>query len=328
MNKSHWAIKLILSLAITLSSLSICDAIEMGITTGREKGTYYQFGLNLRGMLKDHGINLNVYTSNGSVENIYSVYKKPGIQIGIVQSDVLAFIARVQSNRALKSIAKKIKMVFPLYNEEVHVVGRKGITDFEELADKRVAIGEEGSGSYLTAKLLFEVSEIAPQEVLSIGTDEALARLKDGTIDAMFYVAGYPVKLFAENVTEDDNLDLIPITNKTILEFYPRAEIPGNTYKWRKEALSTVAVKAVLVSYDFKTYFCENVGKFARQVSDHMNWLVEHGHPKWKSVDINYQLKGWQQYDCVKRYLGKTTRSPKRDGSETNPIMDAIKDLL
>ena len=65
--------------------------------------------------------------------------------------------------------------------------------------------------------------------MVPIDTGEALAELKAGRIDAMFYVAGYPVKLLKEDVTEKDGLALIPITNKSITEFYPRAEIPANT---------------------------------------------------------------------------------------------------
>ena len=85
-------------------------------------------------------------------------------------------------------------MVFPLYNEEIHLLGRKGDPDFDDLADRRVAIGREGSGTYLTARLLFKVSEVVPKEMVLIDTDEALAELKAGRIDAMFYVAGYPVR--------------------------------------------------------------------------------------------------------------------------------------
>ncbi len=303
-------------------------AVEVGIITGRDKGTYYQFGLNLKDLVKQHGYELNVFPSNGSVENITAVYKRPGTQLGIVQSDVLAFVLRVQSNPVLKNIAKKIKMVFPLYNEEVHLLAKKGIVDFDDLVGKKVAIGEEGSGSYLTAKLLFEVSEVTPQEIIPIGTDEALARLKEGTIDAMFYVAGYPVKLFSENVSENDNLDLIPIVNKSVLEFYPKTEIPAKTYNWKGQAVETVAVKAVLIAYGFRTVYCEELGKFARIVMDNLDWLKQNGHPKWKSVDFNYPLKGWEQYDCVRKYIGKPLQVPKKESSQSNPVLDAIKDVL
>jgi len=305
-------------------------ANELGIITGGERGTYYQFGLNLQRLGKQTGVDLSVATSKGSIENVFAVYQKPNTQLGIVQSDVLAFVARVQSDPVLKRIAKKTKMVFPLYNEEIHLLGRKEITDFDDLTDRRVAIGREGSGTYLTARLLFKVSDVVPKEMVLIDTDEALAALKAGRIDAMFYVAGYPVKLLSEGVTEADGLALIPITNKSITEFYTRTEIPAATYAWQPQALNTVAVKAVMISFDFRRKDCDIIGQFAQAISTNLPWLVKNGHPKWKSVDLDAPLKGWEQYDCVAKYMRKPGGQPaatlKPAGS--NPVMDAIKDLL
>ncbi|MGH7407511.1 MAG: TAXI family TRAP transporter solute-binding subunit [Candidatus Methylomirabilales bacterium] len=306
----------------------LAAAADMGLITGGEKGTYYQFGLNLQKLVKQNEINLTVHNSKGSVENILAVYQRPGVQMGIVQADVLAFVARVQTDPALKRIAKKTRLVFPLYNEEVHLLGRRAILDFDDLTDRRVAIGREGSGNYLTARLLFKVSEITPREMVPIDTDEALAELKAGRIDAMFYVAGYPVKLFTENVSAEDGLAFIPILNKSITEYYPRAEIPANTYAWQPKPVSTVAVKAVLVSFDFRRANCENVGRFAETLATNMPWLINNGHPKWKAVDLEYSLKGWEQYDCVKKYLRKPTRVVAEQESPINPVLEAIKQVL
>ena len=304
-------------------------ADNMGIITGGEKGTYYQFGLNLQNLVKSRDVALTVHPSRGSIENIYAVYQRPGVQLGIVQSDVLAFVARVQSDPTLQRIAKKTKMVFPLYNEEIHILARPGVETFDDLAGRRVAIGREGSGTYLTARLLFSVSEVAPREMVPIDTDEALAELKAGRVDAMFYVAGYPVKLFAEAVSQADKLALVQVTNKSITEFYPNAEIPAGTYPWQSAAVQTVAVKAVLVSYDFQRRDCDLIGQLAKTINDNMAWLVKNGHPKWKTVDLSYPLKGWEQYACVRKYIGKVEAPrPARERAPLNPVMDAIKQIL
>ncbi len=313
---------------IVLSLASISFGVDLGIMTGGAKGTYYQFGLNLKELVKSRDIRLRVDNSTGSIENLFAVYQRPYTQMGIVQSDVLAFVSRLQSDPTLKRIAKKTKMIFPLYNEEVHLLGRRELADFDDLAGKRVAIGKEGSGTYLTAKLLFEVSDVKPIEMVPVGTSEALAQLKAGDIDAMFYVAGFPVKLFEGDVTEEDGLALIPITNKSIVEFYPIAEIPMKTYNWQNETVNTVAVKAVLVSFNFRRANCENVGKFARILSESMDWLRENGHPKWKFVDIDFPLKGWEQYDCVTKYLVKKPKDAPKPSVDINPILKAVKDIL
>jgi hypothetical protein len=94
--------------AVAAALLCLCtlpafgaEPIQMGIMTGGPKGTYYQFGLNLQELVKRDGIDLRVDNSKGSVENIYAVYQKPKTQLGIVQSDVLAFVAEVETGAGL-----------------------------------------------------------------------------------------------------------------------------------------------------------------------------------------------------------------------------------
>src|SRR5437762_11197543 len=289
----------VVALSLTVGPVALALAADMGVMTGSEKGTYYQFGLNLQALGKSNGINLSVYPSKGSVENIYAVYQRPGVQVGIVQSDVLAFVAKVQTDQTLQRIAKKIKMVFPLYNEEVHLLARKGIASFDDLAGKRVAIGREGSGTYLTVRLLFKVSEVAPREMVLIDTDGALAELRAGRIDAMFFVAGYPVRLLAEGVAAADNLVLVPITNKDIAEFYPSVTIPANTYAWQPEPVQTVAVKAVLVSFDYRRGDCGNVGRPAQGPSTDFGRPTEDGRPKWETGTPAFPRTGLERSDCA-----------------------------
>jgi len=320
----------LLVLALVFAGAAPSIAQDMGVVTGSEKGTYYQFGLDLQKLVKPSGVNLSVHPSKGSVENIFAVYQRPGVQMGIVQSDVLAFVARLQNDPVLTRIAKKTKMVFPLYNEEVHLIGKRGIAEFDDLAGRRVAVGREGSGTYLTARLLFKLSEVAPREMVLIDTQEALTELKAGRIDAMFYVAGYPVRLLKEDVSVSDQLAVIPILNKSIAEFYPAAEIPAGTYAWQPTAVSTVAAKAVLISFDFRRKDCDSVGKVAQLIASRHEWLQKNGHPKWKAVDLNYPLRGWEQYDCVRKALGKPAASAAATSTRSgqNPVFDAIKGVL
>jgi hypothetical protein len=322
-----------MTMLVVLGVANLSLAVTMNLMTGREKGTYYQFGLNLQQLVKSKGIELGVLPSTGSIENLYAVFKRPQTQLGIVQSDVLAFVSKVQTNPTLQRIAQKTRMVFPLYNEEIHVLGRKDILDFDQLAGKRVAVGEEGSGTYLTARLLLEVTGIQPAELVMVGTDEALSRLKAGQVDAMFYVAGFPVKLFSDGVAEADGLALIPIGNKKAAEYYLQTKIPAGVYAWQHAEVATVAVKAVLVSYDFRNVDCDSVGRFAQILHENIGWLREKGHAKWSSVDLDASLKGWEQYDCVKKYLVKKSGSPPgapaaKPAAEINPIMEAVKEML
>jgi uncharacterized protein len=323
-------------LLVGISCASVAAATELGLITGAENGTYHQFGHDLRRLVKPSGINVTVHPSNGAVDNVFAVSQRRGIQLGIVQSDVLAFVADQAASAAVSRVARNVRMVFPLYDEEVHVLGRREITDFDQLAGKRVAIGREGSGTYLTARLLFKRADIVPGELVPLDAGEALGHLKAGRLDALVYVAGTPVGLLRHQVKAADGLALIPITSPRIRDAYAGVEIPADVYDWQVTPVRTVAVKAVLISYDLPDAECESIGRFAQQVAGGMDWLVKNGHPKWKQVDLDYALKGWEQYDCVRKHLAKTppdggspaASAGERPPTERNPIADAIRDVL
>ena len=56
------------------------------------------------------------------------------------------------------------------------------------------------------------------------------------------------------------------------------------------------------------------IGRFALAMSDGIEWLRKNGHPKWKAVDLNFPLKGWDQYDCVAKY--RSQGRAVRDGDQ------------
>ena len=95
--------------------------------------------------------------------------------------------------------------------------------------------------------------------------------------------------------------------------------------------MQTAAVKAVLVSFDFRQRDCDLIGRFAQALSTNMDWLVKNGHPKWKAVDLDFPLKGW---DAVRlRREVRAAARPARRGVDApsappNPVLDAMKTML
>ena len=61
---------------------------------------------------------------------------------------------------------------------------------------------------------------------------------------------------------------------------------------------------------------------------DNLNWLKANGHPKWKTVDLNAPLKGWEQYDCVTKVVYPTKRRAPEKPRVVNPVLDAIKKMF
>ena len=313
-----------------LGTTAVTAAADLGLLTGPEGGAYSRLGQDLKRLVKSDGINLTVYPSNGSVDNIYAISRRRDVQLAIVQSDVLAFVADQRSNPELARIADSVRLVFPLHDEEVHLLGRRELVNLENLGGRRVAVGREGSGTYLTARRLLKLAEITPSALVPIEGAEALAELKAGRIDAMFFVVGAPVATF-KAIKPDAGLALLAITHPRIVEAYDPVDLGASTYDWQPTPVATVSVKALLVAFDPERRDCDSIGRFAKQVMAGTDWLNRHGHPKWKRVDLQAPVKGWEQYDCVRKYVGKPPDdggSPAASAGERNPVADAIKGVL
>lgn len=319
-----------------LVSISV-TAQEMGIVTGAETGTYIQIGYNISELVKSKNVKLNVYPSPGSVQNIQDVYKRRGVQLGIVQSDVLGFI-NISTNSELRDIAKKVKLVFPLYNEEIHVFGNSSIRSLADLGGKRIGIGLKGSGTNLTAGLLLLLADVKPAAQLEVSDAASLDALKRGELDAFIAVGGTPMALFDRvDLDQGGKYHLIDITEAPVFNLYKKKEITPDTYKWMKTNAQTATVLSVLMTYDYPestaSYMkqsCQSVGNISRIIHDNIGWLRENGHPKWKEVNLDAPVKNWEQSLCVQQALrgGATSKSQLADPSSpvsADKLISALK---
>jgi len=296
-------------LAIVLA-MSLAAPPQMGIVTGGATGTYIKIGEDIKKIVEPSRISMQVLESAGSIQNVFDVRRKRGVQLGIVQSDVLDYIRDISDDHELKAIAAKLAAVYPLYKEEVHVLGDLSLKTLQDLHGKRVAIGPQRSGTYLTAKTIFFQTGVTPAQEVFLGGKEALDALRKGEIDAMFYVAGAPATLFSESTTADDKFQLIGIDDKA-LDSYLTAVIPSGTYKWQESDVRTVAVKAVLITFSYAGEQCQNVAKVAKIIRENKAWLDVNGHPKWREVNLDERLPKWPQYECVAATKEQPQAKPK-----------------
>ncbi len=280
---------------------AIAESVNLGMVTGTEAGTYYQIGQDMNKLAEKHGIDLSVHPSQGSIENMIALYDSRSIQLGLAQSDVILFL-NLLGDAESKNIAQEIKIVFSLYNEEVHLLASDDIKQLSDLKGKKVAIGEPGSGTAMTADVLLTVAEIEPAEKTDSGGMEAVEALRKGEIQAMFFVAGYPVNLFKEKVSADDKLHLVPIAGEAVNNIFGSAStIPAATYPWQSEDVETVSVRAGLMTldYDAENVNCGHIRRFAKLIRDNLAWLKKNGHAKWKSVDIDSPVDPSLQSACA-----------------------------
>jgi uncharacterized protein len=282
--------------------------IELNIVTGGSTGTYIRIGQDVAAIGAECGQTLNVRESAGSLENVFAVRDRPLTQFGIVQGDVLEYIRTFASEDAqLRRAAQGLRIVYPLYDEEVHILASRDIADVAGLAGRRVAIGVENSGNYITAQLVLDLARVAPAErETTLAPAAALDALIAGEVDAMVYVVGAPAGLFAEAEIDPERFHLLPLADSVLRSVYTPAQLPAGIYPFQTAPLETIAVKAVLVTYDFdrrgNAYHrasCAAVSDFAYLILSRIETLRDGGHPKWRSVDMTELPPGWLVSDCA-----------------------------
>ncbi len=299
-----WMLSALLFLAVSASA----QELEKNIVTGGPSGTYIQIGRDIAGIMEDCGHTLNVRQSAGSIENFEAVQGKSFTQFGIVQNDLLQFLRLTsEENTDFARSIDNMRIAFPLYDEEVHLLATKEIASLSDLVGKRVAIGQPSSGTFVTASVFLNLIGIQGSlRALPIGPEEAIIKLRTGQIDAMFYVAGAPAPFFRKQLIDSDRFHLVPTDATALNAIYAPAEIPAGTYAFQSAAVPVSAVKAVLMTYeydpnrnDYHEASCKAVSDVAHSILNRFSDLRVNGHPKWRQVDFTAIPTGWDVASCV-----------------------------
>jgi TRAP transporter TAXI family solute receptor len=281
----------------------------VSIISGGINGTYIRVATDLASVLDD-GNKLRVLPimGKGSVQNIDDILFLRGIDIGIVQSDVFQFIKK---ENKYSNIDSYIRYITKLYNEEFHLLADANINTLDDLVGKKVNFGVAGSGTYMTASLVFDILGI---EVEPTTFDQGLAleKIKSGEISATIYVAGKPVQLL-QNLSQEDGLRLIDIPpTPELLKVYLPTRFTAKDYPEMIAAdqqVKTIAVSAVMAVYNWKST-SDRYAKVAHFIDSFFQNFDEFKrpprHPKWREVSLTAEVPGWVRYDIAQDWLQRS----------------------
>ncbi len=308
-------LSLVAALLAALGATAVAAPVEPSIVTASERGTYIQIGRDLaKYVAQPAGIPLKVLPSKGSADNIRKLRDQPGVRLALVQSDVYqAFVDQAQAGNAdATRLIKPLRVVMPLYDEEIHAVVRADspLNFLHEIKDKRINIGPIGSGTALSATTLYRLmfnTGIAEKNTTFMTNEDALLKLvTDRSIDVAFIIAGQPAKLFSEMKPEARKyIKLLRVNpeapeTKAALATYFESDLLAASYpSWLAENVPTLTTKALLVTYDFQSPKPKGLlTNFARSLCIHFKELKTEGHAKWQEVKMSLPPlgKGWSYY--------------------------------
>jgi TRAP transporter TAXI family solute receptor len=258
---------MILFLMIGLSGKSFAQELKFfTIGTGGTAYTYYPVGgMIANAISKPPGsrecgkggscgvpnLIASAVSSRGSVDNVNAIIS--GLRnSGFAQSDVAYWAYTGTGTMEGKEPAKDLRTIAALFQEHIHLVALKksNINSVKDLKGKRVSLDEPGSGTYVDAKLILESNGLSTSDVKAeaLKGKAATDALRNGKVDAIFVVAGYPTGAIVELASAVD-IKLVPIDGagaKALTSkygFFSESPIPSGTYEG-VDQVNTVAVGA------------------------------------------------------------------------------------
>ena len=174
------------------------------------------------------GLIASAVSSRGSVDNVNAIIS--GLRnSGFAQSDVAYWAYTGTGTMEGKEPAKDLRTIAALFQEHIHLVALKksNINSVKDLKGKRVSLDEPGSGTYVDAKLILESNGLSTNDVKAeaLKGKAATDALRNGKVDAIFVVAGYPTGAIVELASAVD-IKLVPIDGsgaKSLTSKYQRA---------------------------------------------------------------------------------------------------------
>jgi TRAP transporter TAXI family solute receptor len=173
----------------------------LSISTGREGGAYHDFAVEYRTLLARDGFTLEVRPSAGSIETLRRL-SRGEVEAGFVQGGT-ATGREVAGLSSLGSVFLEPIWVFHR--------GSLRVGALADMRGRRVAVGEEGSGTRELALQLLANSGVtaANAALIDVGGEEAATGLGTGSLDAAFFVMSPRAPLVQRLVHERD-LALLP----------------------------------------------------------------------------------------------------------------------
>jgi uncharacterized protein len=174
--------------------------------------TYTRFAEDIQNVVDardPNGLRVLPILGRGGGQNFNDILSMRGVDMGTTDADYMRYFK--QKDPALYSDAEqRIQYIAKLFNAEFHVLARKEIRSYSDLAGAKVNYWKPLSVTASAAENIFRLLGI---DVIPTNFDNDLAmeKLRNGEISAVVRMGGAPQNDYI-NVTPEDGFHLVPLT--------------------------------------------------------------------------------------------------------------------
>ena len=245
------------------------------------------------------GLVATAVASTGSVANVAAV-GSGGFESGFSQSDVATWAHTGTGVFEGRPPIEPLRAIANLYPEAIHLVARRdaGIRSVKDLRGKRVSLDEPGSGTLVDARLILAAWGVSERDLRAeyLKPNQAGDRMREGELDAFFFVSGYPAAAITDLAALDPGIELVPIdgpeADRLLAEhrFFSRETIPAAAYREVGET-RTISVNALWITSS--RIDAELIYAVTRALwNENTRKQLDAGHPKARLIQLATALAG------------------------------------
>jgi len=231
--------------------------VRLSIGTGGTGGVYYPLGGGLAAMISKYlaGVEATAEVTAGSIANLQLIAGGKS-EMAFTMAD--AAWDATNGLEKFKDAKVPLRTLVVFYPNRMHVVTVEGtgISSMKDLKGKRVSTGAPASGTEVMALRLIEASGVDPKDMTRerLSVAESVNALKDGKIDAFFWVGGVPTPSITDlaatpgkKIKLVDHGDAAEAMRKKYGPIYVKNKILANAYPGEARDTSNVDVWNLIV---------------------------------------------------------------------------------
>jgi TRAP transporter TAXI family solute receptor len=251
----------VLFFALLAGAAPAQEKINISIGTGGTGGVYYPMGGGLANILSKSipGMQATAEVTGGSVDNLKLIGTGKS-EVGFSMVD--AALDALNGQDKFKDGKIPLRTLMVLYPNRMHVVtiASTGIKKMSELKGKRVSTGSPGSATEIMAFRVIEAAGLDKDKDLKrerLGVAESVNAVKDGKIDAFFWVGGIPTAAVTDlgatpgvKIQMIDHAEVADAMNRKYGPLYVQDVIPPKSYPGQDAPNKVVTVWNILVVHE------------------------------------------------------------------------------
>jgi len=237
------------------------EKINISIGTGGTGGVYYPLGGGMANVLSKYvpGMQATAEVTGGSVANLQLIGTGKS-EVGLSMVD--AALDALRGEDKFKSGKIPIRTLMVLYPNRKHVVTIEG-TGIKKMADlkgKRVSTGSPGSATEVMAFRVIEAAGLDKDKDMKrerLGVAESVNAVKDGKIDAFFWVGGIPTAAITDlgatpgvKIQMIDHAEVVDAMNRKYGPLYVQDVIPAKSYPGQDAPNHVATVWNILIVHE------------------------------------------------------------------------------